>query len=112
MVWGTKAPRQQVAGKILWLSDYEPLDVFAWGNLIRRQMGLQQLREAPVGLLRLAAGLGDVYERTTGRSAPLTRFRLNNLLADVVYDTSTTEAIVGPLPFSVESGTEETLRWL
>ena len=35
---------------------------------------------------------------------PLTNFRLDNMLTEMVYDTRELESIAGPLPFFIEEG--------
>jgi hypothetical protein len=46
------------------------------------------------------------------QNPPLTRFRLNNMITEMVYETSELERIVGPLPFSEKQGVAITVDWL
>ena len=38
------------------------------------------------------------------QNPPLTRFRLNNMITEIVYETSELERLVGPLPFPEKQG--------
>jgi nucleoside-diphosphate-sugar epimerase len=51
-------------------------------------------------------------ERLDLGHASLTNFWLNNLVSDMVYDTSPLEALVGPLPHTLAQGLERTVAWL
>jgi hypothetical protein len=59
--------------------------------------------------LLAAAGTASAW---LGLPAPLTRFRLRNLLADMTFDLQPTRAIAGPSPFSEREGIEVTVEWL
>jgi nucleoside-diphosphate-sugar epimerase len=105
-----KAPMEQVSGRVFWLSDYEPIEVGSWADAIAKECAVPPVRSLNVHLLRAAARLGDVID-SIGRPAPLTSFRLNNLLTDMTYDVSDTERVCGPLPFSWREATERTVAW-
>jgi GlcNAc-P-P-Und epimerase len=47
-----------------------------------------------------------------GYNAPLTSFRLNNLLTETVLDLGMTETICGPLPYTPQEGVRLTVEWL
>lgn len=103
--------RSRVHKKTFFLADYEPLVVSEWADQIARQFGSPPVKSVPVAPLRVAAAVGDVLDRF-GRRFPLTSMRLNNLTTDMVYDMSDTEAVVGPLPFTVEEGIAQTVEWM
>jgi nucleoside-diphosphate-sugar epimerase len=98
--------------EVLWLTDYPPLELRGWANLIARELGRRPPREVPAGVLRVAARVGDVAKRLGYASPPLTSFRLHNLNVDMVYDTSATERLVGELPFTLEEGVRRTVAWM
>ena len=102
----------EINQQMFWLADYEPLDVLDWANEIRSQLRLPATREVGTRVLGAAARAGDLMQRTTGRAAPLTTFRLNNLTADMAYDTTGTEKMVGNVPHSVPEGVRLTLEWM
>jgi nucleoside-diphosphate-sugar epimerase len=101
-----------VHGKTFVVADYPPVSVKSWATLIQEALGARQIRSVPVPLLNGAAIAGDVVERLGLGHAPLTSFRLNNLVSDMVYDTSSLEALVGPLPYTLAQGVKRTVAWL
>jgi GlcNAc-P-P-Und epimerase len=107
-----EASLERVNGKTLWLADYPPLHLREWANEIQKAAGANPIKTAPMPLLRFAATAGDVARRIGWQYPPLTSFRLNNLVTEMVYDTSELEGIVGALPFSTEEGVELTVDWL
>jgi nucleoside-diphosphate-sugar epimerase len=107
-----EAPLRQVGGKTLWLSDYPPLRLRDWANKIQGAVCSRPIRTAPMPLLRLAAVAGDAAKKLGWQNPPLTNFRLNNMITEMVYDTNSLESIVGPLPFSTEEGVALTVDWL
>lgn len=46
------------------------------------------------------------------REPPLTSFRLDNLLTNMDFDLSATTHTVGPAPFNLQSGVEQTVEWI
>jgi nucleoside-diphosphate-sugar epimerase len=106
------APVDRVSGKTLYLADYPPIEVGHWAELIRSELGEGPIRTAPLAALKVAARSGDLLERFTSRSAPLTTFRLTNLLTQMEYDLSELEALVGDLPVPLDTAVERTVDWL
>jgi GlcNAc-P-P-Und epimerase len=105
-------PPSDVQGKTFIVADYPPMSVTAWAESIREALGARPIRSVPITLLKAAAIAGDAFERLGLGHAPLTSFRLNNLVSDMVYDTSPLEALVGPLPYTFTQGVERTAGWL
>ena len=56
--------------------------------------------------------IGDFLKNVGWESAPLTRFRLGNILTDEVQDLKPLSDITGPLPYSVHEGIETTVKWM
>lgn len=106
------APSDLVAGRTFYLADYVPLDVWDWAACIRRTLGAPPIRTAPKGAIRAAARAGDVLQFAGWKNVPLTSFRLDNLVTPMVHDLSPLQAIVGPLPYSMEAGVAATVEWL
>lgn len=102
----TAFPRETI-----YVGDYPPIEISAWASLIRHRMSAPSLREVPLPLLHAAALLGDGLQKV-GRPAPLTRFRLANMLTDMIYDLAPIQQIAGELPFSAEEGVDMTVAWL
>lgn len=99
-------------GKTIYLSDYEPIKVLDWGRLIAHYANVHPPREVPLGVLKMIAKVGDILKTIGISKPPLTTFRLNNILTDMVYDTSPLKKICGPLPYSQEEGIIHTLSWI
>lgn len=105
-------PPSDLHGRTFVIADYPPVSVRAWAESIREALDAGPIRSVPFALLRGAAIAGDVVERLGGGHAPLTSFRLNNLVSDMLYDTSPLEALVGPLPYTSAQGVECTVAWI
>jgi len=105
------APADAIAGRTLYLADYVPLDMESWANEVAGAFGRRRIPAVPYPVLRVAAELGELAERT-GRRAPLTRFRLANLLTEMVYDLEPLRAVVPDLPYTRSEGIRETIAWL
>lgn len=101
-----------VHGRTFFVADYPPVSVRSWATLIQEALGARPIRSVPVPVLRGVALAGDALERLGLGHAPLTSFRLNNLISDMVYDTSALEELVGPLPYTAAQGVERTVAWL
>ena len=80
--------------------------------MIADGFGVRPPRSVPYAALKGAAFAGDAVKRLGLREPPITSFRLDNLLADMVYDTRETEGLVGPLPFDLKDGVEATISWM
>lgn len=106
------ADKQTVHKQFFYLCDYPPLELREWANLIRKEMSLGEIRTAPFGLLKALALLGDLLVRFRWYNFPLTNFRLNNLITDMVYETVRLQKICGELPYSLQEGVEETVKYL
>lgn len=98
--------------KTVYLCDYEPVEVFDWANRIARKFGCAPPVSIPLLALRLVARLGDVYQWSSGRPAPLTTFRLENLVTDMIHENSVVSKLVGPLPFSLDESVSLTCDWM
>ena len=105
------APIERTVERVFWLADYEPLEVGEWADLIASEFGVAGPSSVPVLLLRGAAAVGDVLQRR-GIAAPITSFRLSNLLTDMRYDLGATREVAGALPSTVAEGTQRTVEWI
>jgi GlcNAc-P-P-Und epimerase len=105
-------PPSDVHGRTFVVADYPAVSVKAWAESIQEALGARPIRSVPVPLLKGAAIAGDAIERLGRGHAPLTSFRLNNLVSDMVYDTGPLETLVGPLSYTLTQGVERTVAWL
>lgn len=106
------APVQAVHGEMFYLADYEPIEVLSWGGKVRQAFGAAPIREVPMGLMRTMAGVGDLCASLGWRSVPLTSFRLDNLVTEMLHDTANLQAVCGPLPFDVDASVQRTVGWM
>jgi GlcNAc-P-P-Und epimerase len=107
-----EAPTEKVNGKTLYLSDYPPIYLRQWANQIQEALGAKPIKTVPLSLLKTAAAMGNAAKVLGWREPPLTKFRLDNMITEMVYDTSELESIAGPLPYSAEQGVAITVDWL
>ncbi|TNE61449.1 MAG: NAD(P)-dependent oxidoreductase [Alphaproteobacteria bacterium] len=101
-----------VLGKTFYLCDYPPLEVREWADMICRHLEVKKAPSAPYWLIKPAALVGDMLKACGWASAPITSFRLNNILTEMVHDTDALSALCGTLPYSLEDGVRETCAWL
>jgi len=99
-------------GKTLYLSEYQPLSLQEWTNALQQAMNAPRIRTLPESLARVLANLGDVMIRMGMSDFPLTSFRLKNLTTSYEFDLRETQKACGPLPYTMEQGVQETVRWL
>lgn len=106
-----EAPLEDVAGRVFYVADYQPLEVHDWASRVAHEMGAPPIREVPLPLLWLLA-TGGTAAAMVRLPAPITRFRLTNLLADVVFEMGATLNIAGDCPFTMANGIANTVDWL
>lgn len=97
--------------KTIYLSDFNTLEIYEWANIISNKFHGHKVKSAPTIVLKILAKFGDVLKAIGYKSAPITSFRLNNIMTNMDYDTSSVEAIVGKLPYSLEEATNITYKW-
>jgi len=106
------APVDSVSGKTLYLADYPPIDVAVMADTIQRALGVAPIKRVSVVFLRPAAWVGDCLKALGWKNPPLTSFRLDNLLTQMVHDLEPLQAVVGALPYTMEEGVKITVDWL
>jgi nucleoside-diphosphate-sugar epimerase len=106
------APAKAVQDGMFYLADYEPIEVLDWGGKVRQAFGAPPIREVPMPAMRAVAGMGDVVSKLGWRSVPLTSFRLDNLVTEMLHDTSNLRAVCGDLPFDLDGGVNRTVEWM
>jgi GlcNAc-P-P-Und epimerase len=103
---------EMVHGQTFWVADYHPVLVREWARLIQEALGARPIRSLPIPTLKAIALVGDAIQRLGIGHAPLTSFRLNNMVSDMLYDTTPLAALVGPLPYSLQQGVDRTVAWI
>ncbi len=106
------AAPERVAGRTFYLADYPPINVGDMAEEIRRRLGAPRLRSVPRPLLEPAAKAGDVLRRFGWSNPPLTSFRLQNLVTEMVFDLTPLREIAGELPYTMTEGIDLTVEWL
>jgi nucleoside-diphosphate-sugar epimerase len=104
--------RAEVARKVFWLADYPPIELREWADTITRVAGAKPVKSVPFPVLRAAAMAGDFARWLGFREPPLTTFRLQNLVTEMIYDTSDLERTVGVLPIPLKDATSMTVEWM
>lgn len=107
-----EAPSQAIHGKVFYLADYEPLSLRRWIDGFQRELGAPPIKTVPNALAQLLAKIGDAVNALGYKSFPFNSFRLNNILTEYQFDLTNIEEITGPLPFNMELGIAETVKWL
>lgn len=105
------APDRDVLGRTFYLADDPPLEVGAFAKRISAAVGRRPARAVPVPVLRAIARAGDVLERA-GIRAPLTTFRLDNLLTPMLHDVGALMRLSGALPYDEAEGVAATVKWM
>lgn len=98
--------------KTVYLSDFEALNVKEWADLISDRFHNKNVNSIPLNILKIAAKVGDLFKQIGYKNPPLTSFRLNNLLTEMIYDVDSVKKIVGELPFSLDDGVSKTVKWM
>jgi GlcNAc-P-P-Und epimerase len=107
-----RIPSERVHGKLFYLEDYPPINLKKMADFIQETMGVRKIQSLPLWPLLIGAAAGDFLKATGWKNPPLTRFRLNNLITNMVYDSTPLEKIVGDLPYTMEQGVVETVNWM
>lgn len=95
-----------------YLADYPPIRVHDMAERIRRELGARPIRTVPMGVLRPVALAGDLAQRAGWKNPPLTSFRLDNLITEMLLDTTMLEQVVGELPYDLDEGIRRTVSWM
>lgn len=101
-----------LVSRILYLADYEPVNLRDWGEMIRSAMKKGRIRELPVPLLRGIAQFGDLLTFLGYSDPPLTSRRLGNLLTNAVVDLTDLERLCPELPYGTPQGVALTVAWM
>jgi nucleoside-diphosphate-sugar epimerase len=106
------APAAAIHRRTFYLGDYAPIDLRTWAEAFRSELGAPRIRTVPVSVARAVALTGDALNAVGFQQFPFNSFRLRNVLTQSVLDLSKTEAVCGPLPYSLQDGIAQTAAWL
>lgn len=101
-----------VKGMTIYLCDNIPVDLKYMSNLIQLNFGVGRIRSIPTFVMRLFAVVGDSLKFFGFNNPPLTSFRLNNLLRNMIFDNTPLKTIYPDLPYTLEQGVEITCDWI
>ena len=102
----------EAINKTFYLSDYPHIELKTWANLIAKYFNVKNPKVLSLMFLKTIAFGGDLLKILGFKNPPLTTFRLNNIITDMVYDLSELESICGELPYSLEEGVKITTNWV
>ncbi len=102
----------EIDGTTMYLADYPPIDVMDMANRIQRRLGSRPIRTLPRGPVKLGALVGDLLQKLGWTEPPLTSFRLDNLLTEMIYDTTPLSQIVPQLHYSLDESIRCTVDWM
>lgn len=105
------APTEALHKKTFYLADYTPLSLKEWANTFQREFNAPKIPTYPLVAAKSAALIGDLFNMIGIKKFPFNSFRLNNVLTEYKFDLSETEAVCGPLPYSMEHGVRDTAKW-
>jgi GlcNAc-P-P-Und epimerase len=107
-----EAPADFVARRVFYQADYQPFSLQEWTNEFQRAFAAPAIRTVPAVLVRAAAAVGDSICALGWRRFPFTSFRLRNVLTEYCFDLRPTEAVCGPLPYTMQEGVRHTVEWM
>jgi nucleoside-diphosphate-sugar epimerase len=100
-----------VLGRTFYLADEPPIEVRDFADRISMALGRRRPRNVPLPVLTAFARAGDILERT-GRQAPLTSFRLANLLTPMTHDLAPLTRAAGTAPYALDISVPMTVAWM
>jgi hypothetical protein len=102
-------PPGQVNGQVLYVGD-APFELSDWVHAVSMRLTGRPPKTAPRSVLYSAALLGELLQRIRIK-APLNMLRYKAMTEDYLTPIQRTLDLVGPSPYSLEQGIEETIRW-
>jgi len=105
------APKDQIHQRVLYLADYEPIDLVSWCNALQVALKGPRIRVIPPWMARPLAWAGDLTNAVGFTQFPFNSFRLRNILTQYRFDMEDTRAVCGALPFTTQQGVDRTAAW-
>ena len=106
-----EAEAKEVAGRTLYMADYDPTDLWEYAQIIRNCWGAPPIRQVPLAALKGLALFGDAL-KSVGKSFPLTSYRLGNMLGQMELSIDPLKKVCGPQPFTLEESVRQTVEWM
>jgi len=95
-----------------YLADYPWYSTKNWANTIQETLNSNQIKTAPLWLLKIIGIMGDIIKIIFRYDPPLTSFRLKNMLTGGAYPIENTKEICGKLPFNIKKSVFITVQWM
>jgi len=102
----------KVNRQTFYLGDYVPLNISEWADEIAKVLGKKPCYHVPLGFFKAAALAGDFLKMFGFNRFPMTGFRLKNMMEDNIIDLSNIRKIAPLMPYSLNQGIKETLKWM
>jgi GlcNAc-P-P-Und epimerase len=99
-------------GRTVYLADYEPIELKDWADRLQKALASRPVREVPLWVFRAAARCGDVLKRFGYRLPPMSSYRLNNMLTEMLHDTRPLQSVLPRLPYTLDEAIGVTCEWL
>ena len=104
-------PAGQVSGKTLYLGD-AAANLIEWVDGFSRALTGHGVRIVPRSFMRALALAGDVPTTITGRPFYVNSSRFKSMITDYPTPMQPTFDLLGPNPYSLAQGIDETVKWL
>ena len=98
--------------KVFYLCDYKPINILEMAICIQKNFKSNKIKYINFSLMKTLAFIGDVLKMFGWKNVPLTTFRLNNLITEMIHEEYTLNKVISDLPFSMENGIKETVKWI
>ena len=105
-----EATRDRVDRKVFYVADGNGSQL-DWVNAVSRELTGHNVRTVPLALVKGLSKIGDGL-RALGLSFPIYRDRLENLITHNPVPTEPILDLLGPSPYSMATGAQETATWL
>jgi len=106
------APEDKVDKKTFYVGDPEPIDLYDFAEIVKKEMGASKIRRMPYGVAKTVALIGDVLKFFGWHGVPLSSFRLNNIMTEYVFDLSSIMEVSKELPYAMSEGVERSIKWM
>ena len=108
-----EAPTGKFHKQTFYITDYEDFTIRNWANRISREIHGKDARTLPDFFMFSAAKIGDFMKILGFKNPPVTSFRLDNMkMVTTGLPLENIMEITGNLPFTMENGVLETVKWL
>jgi hypothetical protein len=101
-----------VSNKLFYLADYPPIELGNFADKIKFEYAGDFNKRLNRTSLYILASFFELIKLFGYKNPPLTFFRLNNLLCNMIYDLRPLKSIVGELPYDLNLSIKNTIKWL